>query len=218
MGTVSCREAGMKATQYEVWPIGHVESPLVDPETAPMQAFEGDSCLTVAALNTTQIGLGTSVTNLYTRNPAITAAAIATVDEASGGRAVLGLGAGGGLDHYGIDRVQPAVALEETLRIVRSLTAGERVSFRGSIMTIAEAELNFPPPEASPYISCGPRSADLRTGGQACRWRDHRRLHTTATGPLGGYPDGTLTGWRRRACDQVRSLADNHPLISGCTL
>src|SRR5215813_14942735 len=163
MGTVSCREAGMKATQYEVWPIGHVESPLVDPETAPMQAFEGDSCLTVAALNTTQIGLGTSVTNLYTRNPAITAAAIATVDEASGGRAVLGLGAGGGLDHYGIDRVQPAVALEETLRIVRSLTAGERVSFRGSIMTIAEAELNFRTRRRVPiYLAArGPRISEL---------------------------------------------------------
>jgi putative transposase len=37
-----------------------------------------------------------------------------------------------------------------------------------------------------------------------------------ATGPPGGYPDRTLTGWRRRACDQVRSL-DNHLLISGCT-
>ena len=41
MGTVPCREAGVTATQYEVWPIGHVESPLVDRETAPMQAFEG---------------------------------------------------------------------------------------------------------------------------------------------------------------------------------
>src|SRR5262249_61628342 len=132
-------------TQYEVWPIGHVESPLVDPETAPMQAFEGDSCLTVAALNTTQIGLGTSVTNLYTRNPAITAAAIATVDEASGGRAVLRLGAGAGLDHYGTDRLQPAAALEETRRIVRSRTAGDRGSVRGSMMRSPEAG-----------VTCGP--------------------------------------------------------------
>src|SRR5215472_1719211 len=54
------------------------------------------ACLTVAALNTHRIGLGTAVTNPYTRSPALTAAAIATVDELAGGRVILGLGAGGG--------------------------------------------------------------------------------------------------------------------------
>jgi tRNA-Thr(GGU) m(6)t(6)A37 methyltransferase TsaA len=33
--------ADVKATHYELRPIGHVESPLVDPETAPKQGFEG---------------------------------------------------------------------------------------------------------------------------------------------------------------------------------
>ena len=53
------------------------------------------------------------------------------------------------------------------------------------------------------------------------RWASTRPVsrpsRQPATGPPGGYPDRTLTGWRRRACDQVRSL-DNHLLISGCTL
>lgn len=31
----------MKATRYELRPIGYLESPLVDPETAPKQGFEG---------------------------------------------------------------------------------------------------------------------------------------------------------------------------------
>lgn len=121
------------------------------------------ACLAVAALNTARIGLGTAVTNPYTRNSAITAAAIATVDEASGGRAVLGLGAGGGLDSYGIHREHPAAALEEMVRIVRSLTAGETVSFQGSVLTMAEAELNFRPWRRIPIYLAGrgPRILEL---------------------------------------------------------
>ncbi len=41
---------------------------------------------------TSRLGLGTGVTNPLTRHPAVTAAAIATVQLESGGRAVLGLG------------------------------------------------------------------------------------------------------------------------------
>src|ERR1700761_3094700 len=50
--------------------------------------------LTVAALSTSRIRLGICVTDPYVRHPALTATAFATVDEISGGRAVLGLGAG----------------------------------------------------------------------------------------------------------------------------
>jgi len=121
------------------------------------------SCLTVAALETAQIGVGTAVTNPYTRSPALTAAAIATIDEASGGRAVLGLGAGGGIGQYGIDRSRPAIALRETVEIVRRLTAGERVSFEGKVFSMSEIELNFVPLRAIPiYLAArGPRILEL---------------------------------------------------------
>src|SRR6185437_16203579 len=50
--------------------------------------------LTLAATRSSRLLLGTAVTNPATRHPAITAAAAATVDEISGGRMILGIGAG----------------------------------------------------------------------------------------------------------------------------
>src|SRR5712664_232327 len=52
------------------------------------------SYLTLAALNSRHLLLGTGVTHPFTRHPAITANAIATLDEISEGRAILGIGAG----------------------------------------------------------------------------------------------------------------------------
>jgi 5,10-methylenetetrahydromethanopterin reductase len=58
--------------------------------------------LGAAAATTSRIRLGTGVTNPVTRHPAITAGAIATVHEESGGRAVLGIGRGdSALAHIG---------------------------------------------------------------------------------------------------------------------
>src|SRR5678816_4839729 len=49
------------------------------------------ACLTLCALRTRRIRLGPCVTDPYSRHPALTAMAIATLDEISGQRAVLGL-------------------------------------------------------------------------------------------------------------------------------
>jgi alkanesulfonate monooxygenase SsuD/methylene tetrahydromethanopterin reductase-like flavin-dependent oxidoreductase (luciferase family) len=50
--------------------------------------------LTVMALNTSDMRLGTCVTNPATREPSVTASALATLDEISGGRMDLGIGRG----------------------------------------------------------------------------------------------------------------------------
>src|SRR5215510_10013479 len=50
--------------------------------------------LTLAALNTSRIRLGSLVTNPLTRHLVVTASAISSVDELSGGRAMLGIGSG----------------------------------------------------------------------------------------------------------------------------
>src|SRR5436853_5290129 len=52
------------------------------------------SYLTLAALNSERLQLGTGVTHPFTRHPAINVNAIATLDEISEGRAILGIGAG----------------------------------------------------------------------------------------------------------------------------
>lgn len=100
------------------------------------------SLATVAGA-TTQVGMGPAVTNPYTRHPAHTAAAIATIDELSGGRARLALGAGGGLDSYGIARTRPVATLRESIEVIHRLLSNERVSFEGQIFSLKETHIDF---------------------------------------------------------------------------
>ena len=60
------------------------------------QNHNGDcyAALAIAAKATKRIGLGTGVTNPYTRHAAVTASAISTIQVESNGRAVLGVGRG----------------------------------------------------------------------------------------------------------------------------
>lgn len=86
---------------------------VIDSQLAMKDVYAG---LVVAALNTKALGLGTGVTNAVTRHPTVTANAIAAVDEISGGRAILGLGAGDsalygiGLKPQKVAEVEDAVA------------------------------------------------------------------------------------------------------------
>jgi 5,10-methylenetetrahydromethanopterin reductase len=124
------------------------------------------AALTMCALRTRTLELGLSVTNPYTRNVAITAAAAASLDELSGGRLTLGFGAGGGLDHYGVDRVRPAVAVREAVEVVRLLIGGRPVTYDGRHVRMRGAALDFPAARQVPiYIAArGPRLLEL--GGE----------------------------------------------------
>ena len=67
--------------------------------------------------------LGTSVTSHWPRNPNLLAAAVATLDQLSGGRAVLGLGRGQvewHRDVLGVDTGHPLAALRETITLLRA--------------------------------------------------------------------------------------------------
>jgi 5,10-methylenetetrahydromethanopterin reductase len=95
------------------------------------QNLAGDCyvALATAAAVTTKIGLGTGVTNPVTRHPAVTAAAIAAIQEVSGGRASLGIGRGdSALAHLG--RGPASVdALTRYLVVLQQYLRGENVSF-----------------------------------------------------------------------------------------
>ena len=119
--------------------------------------------LTVTALHTRKAQLGIAVTNPYTRNVALTAAAAATVDELSHGRVSLGLGAGGGLGHYGVERSRPAVAVREAVDVIRALQRGEAVTFEGRYVRMNEARLDFQAARQVPiYIAArGPKLLEL---------------------------------------------------------
>lgn len=114
--------------------------------------------LAAVAQHTGELRLGPGVTNPYSRHPALIATAIGTLDELAGGRAVLGLGAGG-TNHraLGVQRRAPATALREAVTLVRGLLAGERVTVEGDVVRACEAQLDFAPPRAGVPIYIGAR-------------------------------------------------------------
>ena len=104
------------------------------------------SSLTICALNTQSLKMGTCVTDPFSRHPALTAMAIATVDDVSDGRAILGLGAGiAGFHELGIRSVRPAKALREAVGLVRALIQHKEVEFFGQTTKLERAQLNFEP-------------------------------------------------------------------------
>jgi len=95
------------------------------------QNLSGDCyvALALAGAATNRIGLGTAVTNPVTRHPAVTAAAIASVHGASGGRATLGIGRGdSALAHLG-RAPAPVALLDRYLAAVQAYLRGDEVEF-----------------------------------------------------------------------------------------
>lgn len=119
--------------------------------------------LTLAAVSSRHLAIGTAVTNPLTRHPAITAVAMASVDEVSGGRLICGLGAGDrpllALGHH------PArlADLEATVTALRALWSGSEVSMTTDAFALDAAHLRFASREDIPiFLSCsGPRTLEL---------------------------------------------------------
>jgi len=107
-----------------------------------------DVWVTLAALAvaTKWIQLGPGITNPHTRHPATTAACAATLDELSGGRAFLGVGAGGSLtlDPLGVDRSHPLEAVGDLIATCRALLAGEVVDVQSRTFSLHGARLSMP--------------------------------------------------------------------------
>ncbi|HEX2441084.1 MAG TPA: LLM class flavin-dependent oxidoreductase [Methylomirabilota bacterium] len=98
---------------------------LVGIADTPGNAMDCWVALAQAAMVTTRVRLASCVTNLETRDPAITAGAAASIDRLSRGRFVLGVGAGhSGVTNVGHRATAPA-ALREGLRRVRATLDGD---------------------------------------------------------------------------------------------
>jgi F420-dependent oxidoreductase-like protein len=133
-----------------VWVMDHVYQIVgIGPRTDPM--FEAYTLLGAIAARTEKVSLGTMVTRVTYRNPAMLAKQVTTLDVISSGRAILGLGAAWNDDeHAGYGYDFPSVKerldrLEEALQICRAMFTEEAPSFTGSQYRIAEA-LNNPRP------------------------------------------------------------------------
>lgn len=120
-------------------------------------------------LGTRRIAVESLVTNPYTREAATTAAAWATLASLSDGRAIFGIGAGVEVPRrvyvapWGHERPHPAVAVRETVDVLRALWRGERVTFDGRVVHVHEASLDCPLPPRIPVLVAarGPRMLEL---------------------------------------------------------
>ena len=164
--------------------------------------------LTVLAARTQRIKLGTFVAEPYSVHPALVAAAGASVDEACGGRLVLGLGTGGAnFKELGLARERPARAMAESIQLIRRLLAGERLTFEGEVFSVSDAWLHLPPRPHIPIVLASRGDLVLQVAG---RLADGVMLSTYAT-PRGQRHAREMVA--RGAREAGRTLEDVHQII-----
>lgn len=115
------------------------------------EMFEAYTLLGALAAQTTSVTLGTLVTGVTYRNPAVLAKVVTTLDVVSRGRAFLGIGAAWNeTEHVALGLDFPPLAerferLEEAVQICRAMFRGERPTFSGRHYRTHDA-INSPAP------------------------------------------------------------------------
>jgi alkanesulfonate monooxygenase SsuD/methylene tetrahydromethanopterin reductase-like flavin-dependent oxidoreductase (luciferase family) len=122
-----------------------------------VQFWEGWSVLAALAASTSRITLLSYVTCTSYRNPALVAKIADTVDEISGGRLVLGLGAGDSdSEHhiFGYPRDKPVGRFEEAATVITRLLREGRLDHDGPYHTLRDCELRprGPRPQGPPIL------------------------------------------------------------------
>lgn len=113
------------------------------PEMWGKDAF---SILGFLAVHTKKIKLGTGIISVFSRTPAIIAQTVATLDEISEGRMILGLGISGPMvieNWHGIKFEKPVERTKEYVEIIRIILSGERVNYEGEIFKLKNFRLQF---------------------------------------------------------------------------
>jgi alkanesulfonate monooxygenase SsuD/methylene tetrahydromethanopterin reductase-like flavin-dependent oxidoreductase (luciferase family) len=179
-----------------VWVCDHLISG--PPGQPPEGIHEGWTILSALAASTSRVELGQLVMCSSFRNPGLLAKMAVTADTISGGRLILGLGAGWydpEYDAFDYPTDHRVSRFEEALRIIKPLLRGEHVTFAGRFHQTREAALLPPPKRSIPILVAAKRPRMLRL---AARYAD---AWNTA---WFGFPDDRL---RQRIDDLDAALA-----------
>ena len=162
--------------------------------------------LAATAGRTSSLGIGTFVTNVMNRHPAVVARMASTLQAASDGRLTLGIGIGGNkAEHaaYGIpfpEVPERADRLEEAVQVVRALWSGGPVT-RPSPFYPLEGAHAFPVPSAPPRLLIGAASprglriAAAHADGWAAEIDDFERLMPTYLDALAANGKTRADAW-----------------------
>ena len=158
-----------------VWVADHFMPAAAGPSDGPM--LECWAVLAGLAVAVPRVRLGSLVCGNTYRHPAVLANVAASVDQVSGGRVVLGLGAGWqenehrayGLEFF--DVPGRLARLEEACAVVRGLLDEPRTSFDGSAYRLHDAPLQPKPVQARLPLLIG-GSGEKVTLRIAARWAD----------------------------------------------
>lgn len=135
-------------------------------KTVPV--VEGWTALSMAAAATTRATIGPFVLNVMNRHPALVARMASTLQVATGGRVILGIGIGGGDEEheaYGIDFPPPPERvrrIEEAVQVIRALWTGGPVTRPSPFYPLNEAWAHPVPDPAPPIIIGGQTTAGAR--------------------------------------------------------
>lgn len=187
----------------------------------PDQTFHRDPFIALAAVATTteriQIGLG--VTTPFARHPVQIARAIASLDELSEGRAMLGLGAGNKkqfLDKLELPQKRSAARIRDTAIVIRELLAGETVTWESPDLVMHDVKLEFPARTDLPIYIASRSPLMLAVGGEVADGVIAEALFTPASIGyfLGRVQHGAETGGRdgnhvETVCWQVVDVTDD---------
>jgi alkanesulfonate monooxygenase SsuD/methylene tetrahydromethanopterin reductase-like flavin-dependent oxidoreductase (luciferase family) len=181
--------------------------------------MEAYTTLSALATQTSRVKLGTLVTGVTYRNPALLVKMVTTLDVISKGRAILGIGAAWNQDeHVGYGFEFPPIGqrmdrLDEALTIARLMFTEERPSFEGNYYRIERA-LNVPRP-----VQLGGPKILIGGGGE------QRTLRLLAQhGDIGHWFGGNLEDLKRkkqvfeRHCEAVNRDPAEVLLTVGLTL
>lgn len=183
------------------------------PERGPWDAW---TLLAGLAMATERISVGPLVACTAFHRPGVLARVAAAVDELSGGRLVVGLGAGWNeteFTAFGIPFDNRLVRFTEAFEIIRRLLAGERVTYSGTYETVNDAVLLPPPSRRPPLMIGGIRGQILDIAiPYVDAWNTWYEWY-------GNTPDGFAAATRR--VDEIARRAGREPheiLRSACVL